>query len=73
MAWRATHDASTQRRMDNPLKIVSADLYWAGDRTARDKAELIKAGITHIVNCSQNIPNRFPRQFVYCRVRVSGG
>jgi hypothetical protein len=59
--------------MDNPLKIVSADLYWAGDRTARDKNELIKAGITHIVNCSQNIPNRFPRQFVYCRVRVSGG
>ena len=40
-------------QMDNPLKIVSADLYWAGDRTARDKAELIKAGITHIVNCSR--------------------
>ena len=61
-------------QMDNPLKIVSADLYWAGDRTARDKAELIKAGITHIVNCSPNIPNRFPRQLnLLPRPRVTAG
>ena len=48
MASRAIRDASPTHRMDNPLKIVSADLYWAGDRTARDKAELIKAGITQL-------------------------
>lgn len=59
--------------MDNPLKSVSCGLFWAPDRTARDKALLVKEGITHIVNCSPNLPNRFTRSFVYCRVRVAGG
>ena len=59
--------------MDNPLKTVSCGLFWAPDRTARDKTLLVKEGITHIVNCSPNLPNRFSKSFVYCRVRVAGG
>ena len=43
--WRAIRDASNTQD-GQPLKIVSVDLCWAGDRTARDKNELIKAGIT---------------------------
>jgi hypothetical protein len=44
---------------------------YLGDRTdASDRERLRKHGITHIVNCSKELPCHFPREFAYLWLKM---
>jgi len=46
-------------------------LYLGDRRTAADKRALVKAGVTHVVNCTSDLPCSFPADFEYFQIRLS--
>ena len=53
---------------------IAPGLFVGSDLVARSREILRKAGITHVVNAvGQVLPNYFPDELQYCRLRLLGG
>lgn len=52
----------------NATKIME-NLWVSGQEATTDRASLQREGVTHIVNCSLHLPDFYPKDFDYHRVR----
>lgn len=56
------------------MSEIIPDFLWLGSsQDARDKIMLEKNGITHILNCSDDVENYYPGKFTYLQLHVKDG
>ncbi len=58
------------RKMDKTLTVVLPWLLLGRKETSQNMPLLLKLGVTHILNVTHDLPNRFNNHFVYQRISV---
>ena len=67
-----TNNKQCRQNDDYPSEIIPSQLYLGNIHHALNLSTLRALGITHIVNCTQSIENRFGTKGIgYCRVPVN--
>src|SRR5260221_134546 len=53
------------------MRQILEGLYLGGMEAARDLPQLRAAGITHIVNCAEELPNYHESEFTYLTLKLA--
>ena len=59
--------------MSNEINEILPRLYLSGDSAATNESTLTDRGITHILNLTMNVPNKFSPELSYKQVSIVDG
>jgi len=57
-------------KLDSTMDQIIPRLFISDDIAARDKSLLLKNKITHVLNITVNIPNKYENEFVYMKLNI---
>jgi len=57
-------------KLDSTMDQIIPRLFISDDIAARDKSLLLKYKITHVLNITVNIPNKYESEFVYMKLNI---